>query len=386
MTRSSFTLIALLAVLAGLLGYNYFARPFAQTVSEWTMGPSPMASPVSQSSTDFDNVTPDQRVALVMAAPLSISSDIYSRDQAEWIQTHQPGVVTFFGEKISQAAAQQTIEDITAYDTMPPLLAVDHEGGTVQRLSGEGFTILPSWQRLCQETSADRQAKLLESANELQDLGIDIVFAPVIDLSASGSALGTRTCGSNAQLVAQRAGEYVNIFTTKSMLPVAKHFPGIGSVTRDLHDYPATITPNEEELRAYQYLLDEYSEIGVMMGHVSFKGGLNGEICSLSRECVSGFKRLFPETLVFTDALEMKSAAVDPTASDSATTRSLSDRAVRAISAGNNVLVFGPDVSSQELDEVFEALLEQYENDPDVKDEIDTSAEIIFTMQYSYNK
>jgi beta-N-acetylhexosaminidase len=385
MTRSSFTLIALLAVLAGLLGYNYFAKPFAQTVAEWNVTPSPSPSLIPQSSTDFDSLTPEQRIALVIAAPLNIGNETYDRDQAEWIQTNQPGVVTLFGEKISQAAAKKTIADLVAYDTMPPLLAVDHEGGSVQRLNGEGFTTLPSWQKLCQEPTADRQAKLLDSANELQDLGIDIVFGPVLDLSASGSALGTRTCGSSAQLVAERAKEYVNIFNTKNIISVAKHFPGIGGATKDLHDYPVTITPNEEELRVYQYLLDQYADIGVMMSHAAFKGGLNGEVCSLSRECVSGFKRLFPETLVFSDALDMKSAAVDPTASDSATTRSLSDRAVRAIVAGNNVLVFGPDVDSEELNQVFSALLEQYANDSDVKDEIDTSAKKIFTMQYSHD-
>ncbi len=385
MTRSSFTLIALLAVLAGLLGYNYFAKPFAQTVAEWTASPSPTPSPVPQSSTDFASLTPEQRVALVIAPPFTVSDGAVDQDHMTWIQAQQPGVVTIYGDKISATKAKQAIDELNAYDTLPPLLAVDHEGGSVQRLNGEGFTTLPSWQKLCQEPSADRQSKLLDSANELQDLGIDIVFGPVVDLSASGSALGSRTCGSNAQLVAERAGEYANIFTTKNILPVAKHFPGIGGVTRDLHDYPATITPNEEELLAYQYLLDTYPDIGVMMGHVSFKGGLNGEVCSLSRECVSGFKRLFPETLVFSDALDMKSAAVDPTASDSATVRSLSDRAIRAIAAGNNVLLFGPDVSSDELDEVFAALLDKYNNDPDIKDEIDTSAEKIFTMQYAHD-
>jgi beta-N-acetylhexosaminidase len=292
-------------------------------------------------------------------------------------------MTTFHGlmhtnQEHSTISARAAVATVTKNYEKDPLLAVDHEGGSVQRFNGEGFSILPSWQSLCALSSSDRRSLLSVSAKELQSLGIDIVFGPVIDLSASGSALRTRACGSDAEFVSPRAAEYIEVFSEKGILPVVKHFPGIGAVTRDLHNFPATIGANENELTVYQYLLSEHPNIGVMMAHVSVEKSLGGEVCSLSTECVQGFKGLFTETIIFSDALEMKSAAFEPNSDN--VTRSLAKRAELAALAGNNVLVFGPDVTSAQLDEVLDSIVQKYERDSALKTEIDTSAELIFQL------
>ncbi len=69
---------------------------------------------------------------------------------------------------------------------------VDHEGGSVQRLNGEGFTILPSWKRMCNQTAELRQSSLASSAAELAAVGIDVVLAPVVDVSHSNIVLRDR--------------------------------------------------------------------------------------------------------------------------------------------------------------------------------------------------
>jgi beta-N-acetylhexosaminidase len=380
MSRSTFTLLALLTALAGLLGYNYFARPFSQNMQQQVIS-SPSPSAENTSEPKFDSLSSKQRVALIIAAPLLVTETGQNSDHLEWIQEHSPGAITLFGENVSSTSAHKAIEQVLKNYSTDPLLAVDHEGGTVQRFSGEGFTILPSWQSMCSMSSTERKALLSVSASELQALGIDVVYGPVIDIAASGSALKTRACGSDAQYVASRAIEYLEVFSEKSILPVVKHFPGIGSVTRDLHEYPATITASEQELTAYEYVLGEYPQVGAMMAHVSVDGGLGGEVCSLSKDCVKGFKTLFNQALVFSDALEMKSAAIDPTASSSATLRPLTDRAVRAALAGNHLLLFGPDVTSEELDLVINELIKQYEQDILMKRTIDESAREVFEFR-----
>jgi beta-N-acetylhexosaminidase len=383
MSRSTLAFILLLVCLVGLLGYNYFERPFSKELGLPEASPVASSSPQAVVDPTFEQLTTEQRVALILAAPITIpKTGSVDADQLAWIKNHQPGVVTIFGDAISTQSAQQAVAELSSPE-YKPLLAVDHEGGTVQRLSGAGFTVLPSWQKLCAMPVAQRQELLNASSTELKKLGIDIVFAPVIDLTASGSALGSRTCNSSPELVAQRSQDFVETFSAKHIMPVLKHFPGIGSVRRDLHDTAVSSAVNENELLVYQYILSTYPDIGVMVAHISIEG-IGGDVCSLNPDCIQGFKKLFNKALVFTDALDMKSADGDQTASDSAEVRSLAERAVLATKAGDDVLVFGRAVNVTELDAIFAELLKQYAEDEEVRTAIDSSAQRVYELKKKY--
>ena len=238
-----------------------------------------------------------------------------------------------------------------------PIIAVDHEGGVVQRLSGTGFTKLPSWQVLCHRERADRLQLLQTSAAELAAVGVNMIFAPVLDLSANNPAMGTRICSNDPTLTATAAVDVVNSFLLAGITSVVKHYPGIGTTTRDLHDSADVITGTREQ-SLFNAVLATSQNMGVMTAHVLVENVAEELPCSLSEECVYPLLIDHPEALVLADALEMNSARTEPTNPDQL--RPLPEVAADALRAGNHVLLFGRDVSMSDLEEVVSTLKTRY--------------------------
>jgi beta-N-acetylhexosaminidase len=125
----------------------------------------------------------------------------------------------------------------------PPLvIAVDHEGGRVQRFR-DGFTVIPPMRELGRAWDANpRRAKDLASeagfvlATELQAHGVDMTFAPVLDVDhGSSGVIGDRALHSEPGAIAELARALLRGFKQAGMSGVGKHFPGHGHVRADSH-------------------------------------------------------------------------------------------------------------------------------------------------------
>lgn len=122
------------------------------------------------------------------------------------------------------------------------IIAVDHEGGRVQRFR-EGFTVIPAmrelgriWDDNSQHARRLAQATGFVLAAELRAHGVDLSFAPVLDLDhGTSSVIGDRALHSDPQAVSELARALVQGFKQAGMSGIGKHFPGHGHVRADSH-------------------------------------------------------------------------------------------------------------------------------------------------------
>jgi len=220
------------------------------------------------------------------------------------------------------------------------LVAVDHEGGRVQRFR-PGFTALPPLRAIGHQFDLDRASGLDLArrhgwlmAAELLACGLDFSFAPCVDLDYGLSEIiGDRAFHSRAAVVGELAVAYMHGMRDAGMGAVAKHFPGHGAVVADSHlALPVDrreYTDLGEELTPYRRLIDNGLP-GVMVAHILFPR-VDGRPASLSRRWIAGTLRaeLHFSGAVFADDLSMAGAA------------SFGDivaRATQALAAGCDVL------------------------------------------------
>lgn len=237
-------------------------------------------------------------------------------------------------------------------DGLPLLVAVDDEGGRVQRLSGI-LPDLPSAAEMSELEVEVVKAMAAERAAQLQQLGATMVFAPVLDLG-EGGGIGDRSFGSDPAVVASYAGAYADGLREGGILPVAKHFPGEGRASGDPHESPVVAPPLEllraAELLPYEALLGA-GPIGVMVGHLDVAGlTADGVPASLSPDAIGLLRAGYEfDGLVVTDDLVQMAAVTDRF--------SVPEAAERAIAAGADlVLLAHPTDRDAVLDRLVEAV------------------------------
>lgn len=223
---------------------------------------------------------------------------------------------------------------------LPPLLvAVDQEGGTVERL-GDAGTAAPSAMALgaADDTRLTRSIYRM-MADELRELGMNVDFAPVADVLAdAASPLGLRTFGSDPEAVAGHVAAAVAGLHDGGIAAAAKHFPGLGGAAVDSHDALPSIDRGLDDLRECELIPFRAAVAAgvdiVMSAHLSVpRLDASGDPATLSRAVTTALLRdeLGFDGVVCTDDLEMQAIA---------SRLPLPDAAVRAVAAGADLVLF----------------------------------------------
>jgi len=203
------------------------------------------------------------------------------------------------------------------------LIAVDHEGGRVQRFREDGFTRLPSMAQLGKLWMKDPLRAMAQStsvgvvlAGELRACGVDLSFTPVLDLDYGVSdVIGDRAFHRDPRVVAMLARALVQGMSMMGMGACGKHFPGHGAVSQDSHheipvDQRTLARILQEDAAPYMWLGDLVIP-SVMPAHVIYPkvdkkpAGFSSKWI---REILRG--RLGYDGVVFSDDLTMAGATV----------------------------------------------------------------------------
>src|SRR5690606_8818606 len=173
---------------------------------------------------------------------IGVAGTELTAQERDWLQHDAvAGVVLFKRNFASREQVVELTSAIRAATARPLLLAVDQEGGRVQRFR-EGYTELPPLDGLGKLYSSDPAGALALAeqhawlmASEVRASGLDLSFAPVVDVGHGNLAIGNRAFGEDPQTVAALTAAYVRGMHSVGMAATLKHFPGHGTVREDTH-------------------------------------------------------------------------------------------------------------------------------------------------------
>ena len=171
-----------------------------------------------------------------------VGTSIAQEEREMMLHPQTGGVILFTRNYESPEQMTEMVGEIHSLRSQHLLVAVDHEGGRVQRFK-DGFTHIPA-----AATYGDHYKQNKKEAKNLAELcgwlmaaecratGIDISFAPVLDLGRGISGvIGDRAFNSNPQRVSELAHDFMNGMNQAGMQATGKHFPGHGSIKEDSH-------------------------------------------------------------------------------------------------------------------------------------------------------
>ncbi len=267
------------------------------------------------------------------------------------------GGVILFARNIE--SAEQVFELNRHIHSINPnlLLAVDQEGGRVQRLK-QGFSLLPPLRKLSDDAFSDETINsLLEAHASLMALetlavGFDISFTPVLDVATSSSrVIGDRAFHEEPEQIVKLAKTYISAMKNCGMAATGKHFPGHGTVDADSHveipvDARAFSEIEKHDLKPFAALANDLA--GVMPAHVVYSQ-IDPNPAGFSEYWIKSILRhsLGFNGVVFSDDLSMKGAEV---------VGDFKDRADAALQAGcDMVLVCNSPSEAEHLLEYLES-------------------------------
>jgi len=271
-----------------------------------------------------------------------------------------------------------------APDGTPALIAIDHEGGAVQRVRAPAtrWPAMAALERFAApEDEAVAEAVGRAIGDELAALGIDVDFAPVLDVhtNPANPIIGDRAFGTDAETVARRALAFARGLDAAGVVACGKHFPGHGDTATDSHLELPRIDHGWDRLERVELLpFHRAAAAGmpmIMTAHVVFAALDPARPATLSPEVVTGLLRgrLGYRGVILSDDLDMRAIADHMGAGPAA---------VGAIRAGCDALLLCKDEDHQA--EAEAALIRAAEADGELRRRIGESAARVRALKQAH--
>ncbi len=256
---------------------------------------------------------------------IGIAGTGLSARERDWLQHDAcAGVILFTRNFASKAQVAELSAAIRDAAPRPQLVCVDQEGGRVQRFR-DGYAALPPLGTFGRLHAEDAEAAMALArqhawlmASEVRASGVDLSFAPVVDLGRGNLAIGDRAFSAEPDVVAALTRAYVEGMHEAGMAATLKHFPGHGSVREDTHFDDAVDDRTLDEIRATDLVPFaagiEAGADAVMLAHVVYPQ-VAPEPAGYSPRWIDGLLRAAPgdgglgfRGVVFSDDIGMAAA------------------------------------------------------------------------------
>ncbi|HPO68181.1 MAG TPA: glycoside hydrolase family 3 N-terminal domain-containing protein [Candidatus Pacearchaeota archaeon] len=285
---------------------------------------------------------------------------------------------------------KKLISDLKKYSSVPLFIAVDAEGGKVNRLKPEyGFLDIASPKELGELNNYEITKKeYLKLAKELRELGFNMNFAPVVDLNinAKNPIIGAlnRSFSSNPDIVFIQAKVFIESLKENNIISVVKHFPGHGSSKNDSHlgIVDVTETYKEEEIIPYQKLNENNLLEAVMTAHIFNKKIDKNYPSTLSSIFLEDIlrKKIGFSGVIISDDMQMGAISKN---------YGFEESIIKAINAGNDILLFSNN-SSNNYDKdlgykVTDIIYDAVKNGQISEQRIFESSERIYNLKRKFN-
>jgi beta-N-acetylhexosaminidase len=252
------------------------------------------------------------------------------------------GLILFSRNFESSKQLIQLIKDVRQAAKQPIVIAVDNEGGRVQRFKTDGFTPIPAMGKLAPFFEARNKAA--EPVSELAWLlaseclahGIDVSFSPVLDLERGSDVIGDRSFNSDINLATELATYWCDGLANAGMASIGKHFPGHGSTKEDTHiaapvDTRSFAEIEQNDMAIFKTMIADNKLQGMMPAHIRFSA-VDDSPVGYSKHWLQNIlkQKLSFNGVIFSDDLSMVGAGEH---------LSYAEKALNAVNAGCDMVL-----------------------------------------------
>ena len=322
-----------------------------------------------------NQLTLDQKVGQLFI--LGFQGYELDRDTRTLLEIIRPGGFLLFQRNIENFDQIYSLTNqLRELSATPTIVAIDHEGGRVDRLK-QIFTPIPSMPDLAEAGMAQLRLGARIIAAELEATGFNLDFAPVVDLRLPDSMMAPRCLATNPLDVVRLGSAFIEELSRRSIVACAKHFPGLGGAAIDPHFGLPRIDRNKRQIQQedavpFVKLFDQLAMIMVSHAHYPALGDEKPVPASLSTRVLQGFlrKKLGYKGLTVTDDLTMGAV----------TALGLTPELfLRAFEAGNDLLLFSQ--TTPLVHQAFKTILTAARNSAALRHRVDESVERILTLK-----